>query len=297
MPFPKTIQLFLIDGEPTGRIACELSNWTGKAYKIPRIRVKDSIDRQELNNPGVYILFGNNAEGEPAAYIGEAEDVLYRLSQHLGSKEFWNEVVVFTTKDDYLNKAHIKYLENHLHRIASRLKRYHLYNGNIPNQPAISESEQAVMNEFLYHIRILTTTLGHKIFEEKRTTAAAVATSPSPQATEPVKKEEDDFIFYASSGKGANARGKPTAEGFVVFEGARFTKEAAPSFPNYYLKKREKLIKQGILVLEKNVYQLTEDYVFSSPSYAASVILARSSNGQIEWKLNNGTTLKDYEEG
>lgn len=32
----KTIRQFLIDGVAEGRWVSELSNWTGKAYKIPR---------------------------------------------------------------------------------------------------------------------------------------------------------------------------------------------------------------------------------------------------------------------
>jgi len=53
--FGKTIKLFLIDGEPNGRLTCELSNWTGKAYKIPRVKIKDCSDRSDLSNPGVYL--------------------------------------------------------------------------------------------------------------------------------------------------------------------------------------------------------------------------------------------------
>jgi hypothetical protein len=41
-PMPKLISFFLIDGIPDGRVACELSNWTGKAYKIPRTLFKDA---------------------------------------------------------------------------------------------------------------------------------------------------------------------------------------------------------------------------------------------------------------
>ncbi len=41
----KTIQVFLIDGEPKGRIKCTLANWTGVAYKIPRTRVEQSKDQ------------------------------------------------------------------------------------------------------------------------------------------------------------------------------------------------------------------------------------------------------------
>jgi hypothetical protein len=38
MKYGKTIKIFLIDGDPNGRMSCELSNWSGKAYKIPRIK-------------------------------------------------------------------------------------------------------------------------------------------------------------------------------------------------------------------------------------------------------------------
>ena len=33
MIFGKTIKIFLIDGDPNGRMSCELSNWTGNAKK------------------------------------------------------------------------------------------------------------------------------------------------------------------------------------------------------------------------------------------------------------------------
>lgn len=34
----KSINLFLMDGEPNGRMKCTLANWTGVAYKIPRTK-------------------------------------------------------------------------------------------------------------------------------------------------------------------------------------------------------------------------------------------------------------------
>ena len=114
----RKITLFLIDGDPNGRIMCELSNWSGKAYKIPRNHIKNSDDRDDLNNTGVYILFGKNENGNNLAYIGEAENIKQRLLQHRGSKDFWNETIVFISKDNNLNKAHIKYLESRLYDIA-----------------------------------------------------------------------------------------------------------------------------------------------------------------------------------
>mgnify|MGYP007056055997 CR=1 FL=1 len=68
--FGKTIKLFLIDGEPNGRMSCELSNWTGKAFKIPRKQIKESVDKEELQGTGVYILFGKGVtSGRDLAYI------------------------------------------------------------------------------------------------------------------------------------------------------------------------------------------------------------------------------------
>ena len=71
MAFGKTIKIFLIDGDPNGRMSCEISNWTGKAYKIPRIKIKDCVDRNDLNTTGVYLLFGKNEDNEDLVYIGK----------------------------------------------------------------------------------------------------------------------------------------------------------------------------------------------------------------------------------
>ena len=168
MRFAKTIKLFLMDGNPNSRISCELSNWSGKAYKIPRIEIKNCSDRSDLMGTGVYLLFGKNELERDQVYIGEAECILKRLNQQLGQKEFWSEAIVFISKDDNLNKAHIKYLENRLHEIAVSVNRYKVENSVIPTQSSISESDKAGMEEFIEYIRLLVNTLGHKVFDEKR---------------------------------------------------------------------------------------------------------------------------------
>ena len=119
--YGKTIKLFLMDADPEGRMVCELSNWNGKAYRIPRGKVKDCSDRLDLKGTSVYLLFGRaeSSTAKPKAYIGEAENAYSRLVQHVSEKEFWNESVVFISKDENLNKAHIKYLESRLYEIAT----------------------------------------------------------------------------------------------------------------------------------------------------------------------------------
>lgn len=283
MKFGKTIKLFLLDGEPNGRLTCELSNWTGKAYKIPRIKVKDCIDRPDLNNPGVYLLFGKNETGKDLVYVGEAETVFKRLTQHLTQKDFWTEAIVFISKDENLNKAHIKYLENRLFEIAQKVNRYQIENHAVPTQSSISESDRSEMEEFLENIRILINTLGHKVFEEKR----------EAKSFEKQQKE----TFFLKSGKGADAQGEPTADGFVVFKGSKATKKTVPSMTQNFLRLRVEIIENGIFIpdAEGTGFELSEDFVFTSPSTAAAMILGRNANGLTEWKLRDGTKLKDFE--
>lgn len=232
MKFGKTIKIFLIDGDPNGRMSCELSNWSGKAYKIPRIKIKDCTDRGDLISTGVYLLFGKDEEGKEIVYIGEAESILKRLNQQLNQKDFWNEAIVFISKDENLNKAHIKYLENRLHDIAKAANRYKVDNSIIPTQSAISEPDRAEMEEFIENIKMLVNTLGHKVFDEKREFK--------------VKQKQETFFIKAT--RGADGQGEPTSDGFVVFKAskaaANIVNSMTPSFVNY----RQKLINEGVLV-------------------------------------------------
>lgn len=279
MKFGKTIKIFLIDGDPNGRMSCELSNWTGKAYKIPRIKIKECTDRDDLMNTGVYLLFGKDEEGKDLVYIGEAESILKRLNQHLNQKDFWNETIVFVSKDDNLNKAHIKYLENRLHDIAQLAKRYKIENSVIPTQSSISESDRAEMEEFIENIKMLVNTLGHKVFDEKR-------------EFKPKQKHE---IFSIKAARGADGQGEPSSDGFVVLKGSKAAATIVNSMTESFIVLRQKLIDDGVLVDKGEFYEFSDDYIFSSPSTAAVMVMGRNANGLTEWKQKDGKTLKDFE--
>lgn len=71
-----TIKLFLVHGSPNGLRTAELSNWSGKAIAAPRTELPEILKREELRNPGFYLLTGvDSASGDRAIYIGEAEGV------------------------------------------------------------------------------------------------------------------------------------------------------------------------------------------------------------------------------
>ena len=281
--FGKTIKMFLLDGVPNGRMTCELSNWTGKAYKIPRNRVKDSNDRNELSSTGVYLLFGKSdlESNKDVVYIGEAENIIKRLSQHLNEKDFWNEAIVLISKDENLNKAHIKYLENRLHQIATKINRYELKNGNTPTLPSISESDQAEMEEFIENIKMLVNILGFKVFEELR------------QTTESTSIDQNKLLIKAA--RGANAQGQQTSDGFVVYQGSEIATSTVDSYSSNWNKLRDNLIADGTIIENSSKFIFQKDYLFSSPSAAAAIVMGRSANGLTEWKSQNGKSLKDLE--
>lgn len=69
----KNINMFLMDGEVTGKIKCTLSNWTGVIYKIPRIQLADLKSRDEMKQSGIYFLFGRDEDKQKdTTYIGQA---------------------------------------------------------------------------------------------------------------------------------------------------------------------------------------------------------------------------------
>ena len=115
MAYGKAIELFLVNGTAESLITAELSNWNGKAIKIPRTEVT-ACDRDDIKGVGVYFLICQEDDGTDSVYIGEAENVLDRLAQHLRDyqsgkeKYYWNTAVAFVGRD--LNKALIRYLEN-----------------------------------------------------------------------------------------------------------------------------------------------------------------------------------------
>lgn len=267
----KSISLFLMDGTPDGVVACELFNWTGKGFKIPRSRLKDLSQRSDLKKAGVYFLIGKDDEDSDVVYIGEAEDVYKRLLQHQ-DKDFWSEALAFISKDENLNKAHIKYLEFSLHKTATEISRCKLFNCNIPNCPAISEPDQAAMTEFAENLQLLVGTMGYKLFQK---------------LTKSKVTRHDKYMISATRGASANA--VLTSEGIVVLKDSMIATSEVPSTPLPVIKKRKDMIEAGVV----KDFKFTKDYLFSSPSMAAAVIMGRSANGLIEWKKEDGSTIKD----
>lgn len=272
MSLGKTIQIFLPDGNPRSIKIAEITSRTVLAMLIPRAKLTEALNRKELKNVGIYFLIGDSEEGSrPLLYIGEAEDCNVRLKQQNKAKDFWNVALVVISKTQYFTKTHIKFLESFCYFEAEKALRFKIDNSTIPTKPFVSEPMEADLLDNFDTIKSLVATLGYPIFD---------------QIKKPTKK---DLVFCKS--KDADASGEYTEDGMIVFKGSKCNLTEAPSAGRYVKNNRKKLLDEGILQLEKNVYIFQADYIFSSPTPAAVAVLGRRANGWTEWKYINGNTL------
>lgn len=281
MAYGKAIELFLVNGTADSLITAELSNWNGKAIKIPRIEIA-SCSRDDITQAGVYFLFCKEDDGLDSVYIGEAENVKERLVQHLrdyqSEKEryYWNTAVIFTGRD--LNKALIRYLENRFVMIARDSKRYLVLTKNTYRNTVMKESQIAVMEEFIENVKILINALGYKVLE------------PVAQQEKQLEQSDEELLLETNSTK---ASGKVTTEGFVLFKGAVLNDKApAKSLSAGMQRLRQKLFDER--KVQDSV--TTEDILFSSSSAAADFVLGYSASGPRTWRAKDGRTLKEIEE-
>ncbi len=282
-----SITMFLAEGTPDGLKLVSKTNWNGLAVMCARADYPRVRQREEFSRPGVYVLISpsNDVAGRQSLYIGHADDARDRLDQHLKGKDDWTHVILFVSRHDALNKAHVHYLESQLVTLAKQSRRADLTNGNTPGAPFLSEADRADADAFLDDMLIIYPILGVSAFERHNTLPPpqdAVAQHPTPR-------------LHLKHG-GALAEGEDTAEGFTVFAGAIARADAVPSIHQYMLDLRRELLSIGVFVTDPNGLRLTQDYPFKSPSTAAGVLLGRTANGRIEWKDAQGRTLKSIQE-
>lgn len=279
MSLPYVITILVTSGDPDGVRVLEKSNWTGSGMVFSRSDLADAV-AQGLASPGIYVLMGDDPDEtfEGMAYVGEAEDVGKRLASHQNddSKDFWTDTVVFTSKDAALNKAHIRYLESRLISLAHDVKRVRLANGTQPSPPPMSHADRAEAEGFLAEVLAIFPVLGVSAFDK------------------PVAHELG-HVRYFLSGPDATGEGEDRSDGFVVFAGATCRIEETTSLSAGFSKLRSQLLASGVLVEEGEVYRLTEDYVFKSPSAAAATLLSRNANGRTEWTDASGVSLKHHQ--
>jgi len=278
----KLIRLFLVDGKPNGLRTVEISNLTiyGTIFSRPQLDL--FCKRESAEKPGVYMLLGTDVDNpeQPMLYIGEGDPVLPRIKSHSRNKDFWTEAIVISSKDGYLTKTQIQYLEAELYSLAKEAFRVKLDNTQCPTKPNISEVDEAEVTQFLDGIKLILASL-HYDFLEPRILIDSTGTSVGKVFELKNKK---------AIGKMAIMENK-----YVVLKGSTAVLENRQSIPSSIAKLRADLIETGIMVNKGDgVYTFLQDATFNSPSYAATAIVGGAANGQKLWK-HEGKALREIE--
>lgn len=202
---PYTIRIYVPDGDPEGVRIIDRLNWTGQGIVFPRERWPETKGRSEFSHPGAYILVGFSGDDDdlPTIYVGEGDGVRERIESHFRTKDFWSWGIAFVSTNRGLNKAHVQWLEYALIEQATRTGRSKLENGNVPQEPALTESEKADTKGFLKEILQILPLVGLRAFEMPRPVAAPATRAEAPPTTTaepdtvivPAKQEGFEEVF------------------------------------------------------------------------------------------------------
>ena len=271
---PYVLSIHAMDGRPDGIRIANMDNWSGHAIAFSRFDAARARSRPEMLQAGVYVLMGTDDAGGLQVYIGESDALSKRLGNHDGAsgKDFWTSAVVLTSPE--LNKAHARWLEAELVKLAQASGRADVTNVKDPQPATLTEVEETRVRSFLARALKLLPLLGVDAFEGSAADAV-------PSGAVPVTLART----------GVTASGLYSSEGLRVLAGSQARMDAVPSAPQHLIATRSRLVESGVLEISGDIYVFTRDHLFTSPSAASCVVMARSSNGHEVWLLGDGKPL------
>lgn len=292
--FGRTIQLFLVDGKPSGLRKATIHGWTGLLFVSGASAFGDLTARAEVDRTGVYILSGPDPDkaGATRTYIGSGNSVAERIKQSALKRDFWETAITVTTSDDDLSKGHAEYLEARLIELTSQAGRVTLDNGTQPDtsRRRLPEADVANMEQFLANLGIILPVIGLDMLK------------PQPRAVtqtaKPVEERTaDDVHFEIRHKSGVQATAVEEDGEFIVLEGSEAL-TGTGYVQQSYGGLKEKLIADGVLIpYGADKLRFAKPWSFTSPSAAAAVVLDRNSNGRTEWKAKGSKqTYHDWQQ-
>lgn len=272
---PKALQMLVPEGNPNGMKILELPGWSGKCFVVPRQSLKELKNRSEIDQPGLYLLFGTDeVTSEELVYIGESENFYTRVVNHDLKKDFWNVVVIFTGG---LNRAFVKYLEYRATTMAHDAKRMVVQNKVQPQENTLSEFEKVTVEQYFENLQFVLTVLGYEVFEK-------------------ITESISDANIYYLKADGTDAKAQLLTDGSLnVLKGSLARIRETEAFWGWSKAARERFLTEGVLMDNKDgvSYVFTKDVLFNSPSAAAATATGRPINGWTAWKDEKGNTLDE----
>lgn len=298
----KSVRLYLVDGRPGGLLTAEIMNWTGHVMAAPRSDARDKLlRREEASRTGVYVLLGNDPV--PQVYVGETDELAKRLNENRHERlreDWWDRVVLITSKDANVTKAHVRYLESRLISNATAAKRATVLNKTNSGFALLPEADRSDMDYFIEQLDIVLPVIAVDVFRVPQThtaPAAKIAVDASARIS------PEFHLVYRKLG--VVARAQQVDGEFVVLAGSTAAPQisqpakAVDTTQRQYeqrVAKHAALVASGALAIEGKLAHFTHDTVFNSPSAAGCIVKGSAScNGRVEWKTPEGIQFGDWE--
>ena len=162
-----TIYTYLHNDDLSGSRIVSMDDCMCKLYNIKRDDSSFLKDfNAELNKPALYILINETTK---QAYIGETDDFIKRINQHITKKGFWEEVLVFVgSNEDTLSKTEVQYLEFLAYNKAKETLSYDISeNTQAPKNPHMNVMQKGKTDKFFKYVQFLSKFIGCEIFEKR----------------------------------------------------------------------------------------------------------------------------------
>lgn len=202
-----TIYTYLHNDDLNGSRIVSMDDCMCKLYNIMRDDSDFMKDfERELQSPALYILINKESS---KAYIGETDDFIKRINQHIIKKEFWSEVMVFLgTNEDTLSKTEVQYLEYLALEKAKQVKSYDLSeNTQAGKIPHMNVMQKGKTDKFFKYVQFLAKFVGCDIFEKRpnvilRTSLEAVQAKVVPANVQITPDELGGRVKLSLNGQG-----------------------------------------------------------------------------------------------
>jgi len=195
----KKITLYLENGTLDGLInISESDGWDfgGELYSCPRNKLDELVNDESADKVGVYMLLSNKQ-----VYVGQATDLRSRIKQHKLSKDWWERVILLTSKKDELNQSHITYLEAALIQKATECGTNDIENKTKGNKHNLDKYERRLLDQYLEEAYFILELIGVTAFQKNKKAKSKINTVLPPienkttgQIDLRAKKEVGDYL-------------------------------------------------------------------------------------------------------
>lgn len=277
----KTLKVFVTGESPRSLKKITLFNWSGYAYLGSKTHIKELEKRADTSGTGIYFLLSENESNTVSLYVGETDSFVERIKNHV-NKEWWDTFVVFQSKDNLLNKAHVKHLERVFWLLAQDSTQIELMNSTSPGGANLAEEDLSDLKTFEENILFILEAMNLGYFSQKN---ALIQSANLPTYKTDVDDQEATMVI--------------DNESYILKAGSFLKITPRESFERnnhgYFSRWKEissdpKLVKPHSSTLGI----LKTDLEFTAPSLAGAIVKGGATNGLTAWRnIKTRKTLKE----